>query len=54
LTDIFTEEGAKVIDNVMSAKCVHAAADMLSAAYGDSYKTLLKAKPGTRKHGPRL
>jgi pimeloyl-ACP methyl ester carboxylesterase len=45
LTDVFTEEGAKVIDDVMSAKCVHAAADTLSAAYGNSYKTLLKTTP---------
>jgi pimeloyl-ACP methyl ester carboxylesterase len=45
LTDIFTEEGAKVVDEVMSAKCMHAAADTLNAAFGASYKTMLRTSP---------
>ena len=45
LTDIFTEEGAKTIDEVFSKKCMHPAADTISFALGDSYKTMLQAQP---------
>ncbi len=45
LTDIFTADGAKVIDEVFSNKCMHAGADTLNFAYADSYKTLLNPQP---------
>jgi pimeloyl-ACP methyl ester carboxylesterase len=42
LTDILTEEGAKVADQLSSNKCVHVMADSLNYAYGDHYKSLIK------------
>jgi pimeloyl-ACP methyl ester carboxylesterase len=42
LTDVLTEEGAKVADNLSSNKCVHVMADTFNYAYADQYKTLLK------------
>lgn len=44
LTDIFTPDGAKVIDEVMSKKCVHAAADTLNYNFGDKYTSLMNPK----------
>lgn len=45
LTDVFTEDGAKALDAIFGAKCMHPAADTLSFAFGDSYKSLLQATP---------
>jgi hypothetical protein len=45
LTDILTDEGAKVVNRLASNKCVHAMADTFSFAYGDQYKSLLKPTP---------
>ncbi len=45
LDDLFTDDGAKVVDRVFSNKCMHAAADTLDYAYASEYKTLLKPKP---------
>lgn len=45
LTDIFTEEGAKVANEVYSNKCMHAASDTFSFNYSTSYTSLLKQKP---------
>lgn len=42
LTDVLTEEGAKVADNLSGNKCVHVMADTFNYAYADQYKTLLK------------
>jgi pimeloyl-ACP methyl ester carboxylesterase len=42
LTDILTEEGAKVVDQLSSNKCVHVMADSFNYAYGDNYKSLIK------------
>jgi pimeloyl-ACP methyl ester carboxylesterase len=42
LTDVFTPEGATVINKVMTGKCVHALADTLNYNYGASYKSLLR------------
>ncbi len=42
LTDLLTDDGAKVIDKIYSNKCIHASADTLSYAYGSEYKKLLK------------
>ena len=45
LTDIFTEEGAKVADTIYTNKCMHAAADTFSFNYGTNFKSLLRDKP---------
>ena len=45
LSDIFTEEGAKVLDEVYLNKCVHVSTDTINFNYGSSYKTLLRAQP---------
>lgn len=45
LTDVFTEEGAKVLDQVLGNKCMHVIADTLNYAYGAEYKTLLRDRP---------
>jgi pimeloyl-ACP methyl ester carboxylesterase len=42
LTDVLTDEGAKVAETLASNKCVHVMADTFTNAYGDSYKSLLK------------
>jgi pimeloyl-ACP methyl ester carboxylesterase len=43
LSDIFTEEGAKVLDEIYLNKCVHVSTDTINFNYGSSYKTLLRA-----------
>jgi len=45
LTDMLTEEGAKVVDKLSSNKCMHVLADTFSYAYGDNYKSLIKPEP---------
>lgn len=45
LTDVLTDEGAKIADKLSRNKCVHVMADSFSYAYGDSYKTLIKPQP---------
>lgn len=45
LTDLFTDAGAKALDNIYSNKCVHAATDTINFNYGTSYKTLLRTEP---------
>lgn len=45
LTDILTEEGAKVVDMILTNKCMHAAADTFSFNYGTNFKSLLRDKP---------
>lgn len=42
LTDLFTDNGAKVLDEVISNKCMHAVADTLNFNFGTQYKTFLK------------
>jgi pimeloyl-ACP methyl ester carboxylesterase len=42
LTDIFTADGAKALDEVIRNKCMHAVADTLNFNFGTQYKTLLK------------
>jgi len=46
LTDVLTDEGAKVADRLSRNKCMHVLADSFTYAYGDQYKTLLKPQPG--------
>lgn len=45
LTDVFTDEGAKAIDAIMSKKCMHAGADTISYTFGATYKQLLREQP---------
>ncbi|MBU3596399.1 lipase [Polynucleobacter sp. 86C-FISCH] len=45
LTDVLTDEGAKVADKLSRNKCVHVMADSFSYAYGDQYKSLIKPQP---------
>ena len=45
LSDIFTDEGAKVANEIYSNKCMHTASDTFNFNYGASYATLLKQKP---------
>jgi pimeloyl-ACP methyl ester carboxylesterase len=42
LTDIFTDEGAAVVDTILTRKCMHAAADTLAHAYGAGFKSLVR------------
>lgn len=42
LTDIFTEDGAKALNEVISNKCMHAVADTLNFNFSSQYKTLLR------------
>lgn len=45
LSDIFTDEGVKVANDIYSNKCMHAASDTFNFNYGSSYATLLKQAP---------
>lgn len=45
LTDLFTDEGTRVINEVVSKKCMHSAAGTLNFVYGDKYLSLMKPKP---------
>jgi pimeloyl-ACP methyl ester carboxylesterase len=45
LSDIFTDEGVKVANDIYSNKCMHAASDTFNFNFGSSYATLVKQKP---------
>jgi pimeloyl-ACP methyl ester carboxylesterase len=45
LTDIFTDDGAKALDEIISKKCMHAAADTVSYAFGANFKSLMRDTP---------
>lgn len=45
LTDIFTDDGALVLDDILSNKGVHVAADTVKFNYGINYSSLLRAVP---------
>jgi pimeloyl-ACP methyl ester carboxylesterase len=42
MSDLFTDDGVKVLNEVFSNKCMHAGADTLNFNYGANYKSLLK------------
>lgn len=42
LTDIFTDEGVKVLTDVYANKCMHAASDTMNYNIGSNYNSLLK------------
>jgi pimeloyl-ACP methyl ester carboxylesterase len=45
LGDVFTADGARVVDAVIGNKCMHAAADTFNTAYGSGYASLLQPQP---------
>jgi pimeloyl-ACP methyl ester carboxylesterase len=45
LTDLFTDQGSRVVDQVLLNKCMHVTADTFNYAYGNQFKTLLRDKP---------
>jgi pimeloyl-ACP methyl ester carboxylesterase len=45
LTDLYTQDGAKLIDEIMRRKCVHVLSDTLKLAYQDNYKSLINPHP---------
>ena len=45
LSDIFTDEGAKVLDEIYSNKCVHTATDTINFNFGQNYKSMLRPQP---------
>ena len=42
LTDVLTDEGARVVDKLSNNKCIHVLSDSFNYAYGEQYKLLLK------------
>lgn len=49
LTDLYTQEGADVLDNVLSNKCVHVVSDTLKYTYGDNFSNLMKPEAENAK-----
>jgi pimeloyl-ACP methyl ester carboxylesterase len=45
LSDLFTDEGVKVANDIYSNKCMHAASDTFNFNYGANYASLLKKVP---------
>ncbi|MBU3580555.1 lipase [Polynucleobacter sp. AP-Capit-er-40B-B4] len=45
LSDLFTDEGVKVANDIYSNKCMHAASDTFNFNYGANYASLLKSAP---------
>jgi pimeloyl-ACP methyl ester carboxylesterase len=45
LTDLFTVDGARIIDEIQSKKCMHAGADTYNFNLGTSYKDIFKPQP---------
>lgn len=45
LSDLFTDEGARVVKEVYSNKCVHVAADTIVFNYGKEFMRLLRVQP---------
>ena len=41
-TDVYTEDGAKVLDEIYRTKCIHASSDTINYTLGTSYKTLMR------------
>lgn len=49
LSDLYTDEGVKAVNEIMSNKCVHVASDTLTYTYGDQYGALMKTKVNNAK-----
>ena len=44
LTDLFTDEGVKVVNEIYNNKCMHTASDTFNFNYGTNYSSLVKQK----------
>ena len=42
LTDVFTDDGAKVMNEIITNKCMHVLADTISYKYGNQYKNVIR------------
>jgi len=49
LTEIFTADGAKALDEIFSKKCMHPASDTLNFNFGSDYKNLLNPTPTNQR-----
>lgn len=49
LSDIFTDDAAKVLDQIYANKCVHVATDTINFNYGADYKSMLRPQPQNAK-----
>lgn len=45
LTDLFTDDGAKAVNEVFSKKCMHPGADTLAFNFGSDFRSLLRTDP---------
>lgn len=45
LTDVFTDEGALVLDEILSNKGIHPAADTIHFNFGENFRSLLRTMP---------
>lgn len=45
LTDVFTDEGTKALNEVFTKKCMHAGADTISFSYPSNFMSLMKPTP---------
>lgn len=45
LTDVFADKYASIVDEILSNKGIHTAADTIQYNFGENYKSLLKNKP---------
>lgn len=45
LSDVFTDDGAKALDETIANKCVHVATDTINFNFGQSYKSLMRPQP---------
>jgi pimeloyl-ACP methyl ester carboxylesterase len=48
LTDIFTADGARSLDEIFSGKCMHPASDTINFTFGAGFKSLLSATPANQ------
>lgn len=45
LSDIFTDDAAKTLDEIYANKCVHVATDTINFNYGNNYRSMLRPQP---------
>ncbi|WP_231968504.1 hypothetical protein [Polynucleobacter necessarius] len=45
LSDVFTDDGVKVANEIYSNKCMHTASDTFNFNYGSTFASLLKQNP---------
>ncbi|KNC93360.1 lipase [Trabulsiella odontotermitis] len=49
LTDLFTEKGSRIVNEVMANKCVHVASDTLNYTMDEKFDSLLNPRPANAK-----